>query len=64
MGGVSFVARHLLPTVVIGVAVALMLGFFAFARPQYHPPNQGEEIKVPAELPSADVASGAGWVWP
>jgi hypothetical protein len=53
----SFVARHLLPTIVIGVAVALMLGFFAFARPQYHPPNQGEEIKVPPEHPAT------GWTW-
>jgi hypothetical protein len=61
---VSFVARHLLPTVVIGVAVVLIAGFFAFARPQYHPPNQGETIKVPAELPAAGVAGAAGWVWP
>jgi hypothetical protein len=55
---VSFVARHLLPTIVIGVAVALMLGFFAFARPQYHPPpNQGEQITVPPEHPAT------GWTW-
>jgi hypothetical protein len=64
VGGVTFVARHLLPTVVIGVAVVLMVGFFAFARPQYHPPNQGEQIKVPPELPAADAAGAAGWVWP
>jgi hypothetical protein len=55
---VSFVARHLLPTVVIGVAVTLMAGFFAFARPQYQPPNQGEQIKVPPEHPAT-----AGWTW-
>jgi hypothetical protein len=54
---VSFVARHLLPTVLIGVAVVLMVGFFAFARPQYHPPNQGEEITVPPEHPAT------GWTW-
>jgi hypothetical protein len=54
---VSFVARHLLPTVVIGVAAALMLGFFAFARPQYHPPNQGEQITMPPEHPAT------GWTW-
>jgi hypothetical protein len=54
---VSFVARHLLPTVLIGVAVALMVGFFAFARPQYRPPNQGETIKVPPEHPAT------GWTW-
>jgi hypothetical protein len=61
---VSFVARHLLPAVVIGVAVTIMVGFFAFARPQYHPPNQGETIKVPPELPAADANGAAGWVWP
>jgi hypothetical protein len=61
---VSFVARHLLPTIVIGVAVTLMGGFFAFARPQYHPPNQGEQITVPPELPAADAAGAGGWVWP
>ena len=54
----SFVARHLLPTVLIGVVVVVMAGFFAFARPQYHPPNQGEEIKVPPEHPAT-----AGWKW-
>lgn len=54
----SFVARHLLPTVVIGVAVALMVGFFAFARPQYHPASLGEEIKAPPEHPAT-----AGWTW-
>ena len=53
----SFVARHLLPTVVIGVAVVLMAGFFAFARPQYHPPHQGEQITVPPEHPAT------GWTW-
>jgi hypothetical protein len=61
---VSFVARHLLPTALIGAAALLMLGFFAFARPQYRPPNQGETIKVPPELPAADARGAAGWVWP
>jgi hypothetical protein len=61
---VTLVARHLLPTIVIGVAVALMAGFFAFARPQYHAPNQGEQIKIPPELPAVDAAGAAGWVWP
>ncbi|HEX4679143.1 MAG TPA: hypothetical protein VH210_08095 [Gaiellaceae bacterium] len=60
----SFVARHLLPTVLVGVAVMLTGGFFAFARPQYHPPNLGETIKVPPELPAADATGAAGWVWP
>jgi hypothetical protein len=55
---VSFVARHLLPTALIGAAALLMLGFFAFARPQYHPANVGEEIKVPPEHPAT-----AGWTW-
>jgi hypothetical protein len=54
---VSLVARHVLPTVVVGVAVVLMVGFFAFARPQYHPPNQGEQITVPPEHPAT------GWTW-
>ncbi|HEV7641845.1 MAG TPA: hypothetical protein VGO39_13335 [Gaiellaceae bacterium] len=63
----SFVTRHLLPTILVGVAVVLMVGFFAFARPQYHPPNQGdqgEQIKLPPELPAADASGAAGWVWP
>jgi hypothetical protein len=55
---VSFAARHLLPIIVIGVAVVLMAGFFAFARPQYQPPNQGEQITVPPEHPAT-----AGWTW-
>jgi hypothetical protein len=54
---VSFVARHLLPTVLVGVAVMLTVGFFALARPQYHPPNQGEQITVPPEHPAT------GWTW-
>jgi hypothetical protein len=57
-GGVSFVARHLLPTALIGAAALLMLGFFAVARPQYHAPDQGEQIKVPPEHPAT-----AGWTW-
>jgi hypothetical protein len=56
---VSFVTRHLLPTILVGVAVVLMVGFFAFARPQYHPPNQGgEQIKLPPEHPAT-----TGWTW-
>jgi hypothetical protein len=54
---VSLVTRHLLPTVLIGIAVVLMIGFFAFARPQYHQPNQGETIKLPPEHPAT------GWTW-
>ena len=53
----SFVARHLLPTALVGVAVALTIGFFVVARPQYHPPNQGEQITVPPEHPAI------GWTW-
>jgi hypothetical protein len=34
------------------------VGFFAFARPQYHPPNQGEQIKIPPEHPAT-----SGWTW-
>ena len=53
----SIVTRHLLPTVLIGVAVVLMVGFFAFARPQYHPETH-DNIKVPPEHPAT-----AGWSW-
>jgi hypothetical protein len=54
---VSIVTRHLLPTVVIGVAVVLLAGFFAFARPQYQPETH-DQIKVPPEHPAT-----AGWTW-
>jgi len=54
---VSIVTRHLLPTVLIGVAVVLMVGFFAFARPQYQPETH-DNIKVPPEHPAT-----AGWSW-
>jgi hypothetical protein len=54
---VSFVTRHLLPTVLVGVAALLLAGFFVFARPQYHPPNQGEQITAPPEHPAT------GWTW-
>jgi hypothetical protein len=54
---VRLVARHLLPTALIGVALALMIGFFAFARPQYHPETH-DNIKVPPEHPAT-----AGWTW-
>jgi hypothetical protein len=53
---VRLVARHLLPTVLIGVALALMIGFFAFARPQYRPETH-EQIKIPPEHPAT------GWTW-
>ncbi|MFL5961348.1 MAG: hypothetical protein ACJ757_00445 [Gaiellaceae bacterium] len=53
----SFVTRHLLPTVLVGVAVLLLAGFFVFARPQHHPPNQGEQITAPPEHPAT------GWTW-
>jgi hypothetical protein len=54
---VRVVTRHLLPTVLIAIALALMIGFFAFARPQYHPETH-ENIKVPPEHPAT-----AGWTW-
>jgi hypothetical protein len=54
---VSLVTRHLLPAAVIGVAVVLLAGFFAFARPQYHPETH-DQIKVPPEHPAT-----AGWSW-
>jgi hypothetical protein len=54
---VRLVARHLLPTALIGVALALMIGFFAFARPQYHPETH-DNIKVPPEHPAT-----TGWTW-
>jgi hypothetical protein len=54
---VSFVTRHALPAIMVGVAGLLLAGFFVFARPQYHPPNQGEQITVPPEHPAT------GWTW-
>ena len=61
---VLFGRHHLVAIALVAVAVLLTGGFFAFARPQYRPPNQGEElIKVPAEHPAADAAGAAGWVW-
>jgi hypothetical protein len=54
---VSLVARHLLPTVLIGIALALMVGFFAFARPQYRPETH-DNIKVPPEHQAT-----VGWTW-
>jgi len=60
---VSLVTRHLLPAVLIGVALALMVGFFAFARPQYSAETH-ENVKIPRGLPAADESGAAGWVWP
>jgi hypothetical protein len=54
---VSFVTRHLLPTVLVGVAALLLAGFFVFARPQYQPETH-DQIKVPPEHPAT-----AGWTW-
>jgi hypothetical protein len=55
--------RHVLATAIVAVAVLLTVGFFVVARPEYRPPNQGEQIKVPPEQPAADAAGAAGWVW-
>jgi hypothetical protein len=58
------IGRHLAAVALVAVAVLLTGGFFVFARPQYRPPNQGEElIKVPTEHPAADAPGAAGWVW-
>jgi hypothetical protein len=54
---VSFVTRHALPAIMIGVAVLLLAGFFVFARPQYQPETH-DQIKVPPEHPAT-----AGWTW-
>jgi hypothetical protein len=58
------ISRHRLPAAIVAVAVALTAGFFIFARPAYRPPNQGETIKLPPQLPAADASGAAGWVWP
>jgi hypothetical protein len=58
------IGRHLAAVALVATAVLLTGGFFVFARPQYRPPNQGEElIKVPTEHPAADAPGAAGWVW-
>jgi hypothetical protein len=60
---VTSAGRHLLAITIVAVAVLLTAGFFVFARPEYRPANQGEQIKVPSEQPAADASGAAGWVW-
>jgi hypothetical protein len=54
---VNLLGRHLLPTIMVAVAVMLVGGFFVFSRPQYHPETH-DNIKVPPEHPAT-----AGWTW-
>ncbi len=64
IAGVGLIVRHPLPAALVAVAVAATAGFFVFARPQYRPPQQGANVKVPDKQPAADAAGRAGWTWP
>jgi hypothetical protein len=55
---VQVVSRHPLPVAIVAAAIVLGVGFFAFARPQYHPQSEGEQIRVPPEHPAT-----SGWTW-
>lgn len=57
-------SRHPLPVAFVAVAIAATAGLFVFARPQYRPPHQGTNVKVPDKRPAADAAGRAGWTWP
>jgi hypothetical protein len=61
---VGLIVRHPLSAALVAVAVAATAGFFVFARPQYRPPHQGKNVKVPDKQPAADAAGRAGWIWP
>jgi len=61
---VGLIVRHPLPAGLVAIAVAATAGFFAFARPQYRPPRQGTNSKVPDKQPAADASGRAGWTWP
>ena len=52
----GILTRHALATVLVGIAILLTVGFFAVARPQYHPETH-EPITVPPEHPAT------GWTW-
>lgn len=54
----GFLARHLLASGVVVAALAMTLGVFLFARPQYRPEHEGLTIRIPDHRP-AD-----GWTWP
>jgi len=61
---VGLLLRHPLPAAICGLAVAIVAGVFVFARPRYHAPHQGTNVKIPDKRPAADAAGAAGWVWP
>jgi hypothetical protein len=61
---VGLLVRHPLPAALVAIAIVATAGFFVFARPQYRPPHQGTNIKVPDKQPATDAAGRAGWTWP
>jgi hypothetical protein len=61
---VGLLSRHPVSVALVAVAIAATAGFFVFARPQYRPPHQGTNVKVPDKQPAADAAGRAGWTWP
>ena len=57
---VALLVRYPLSSTIVLAAVAAVASVFLFARPQYHPPGQGSEVKV--DLSKYPAASD-GWAW-
>jgi hypothetical protein len=56
----TLLARHQLSSSIVLAALVATAGLFLFARPQYHPPNQGRELRLDlAKYPPA----AEGWTW-
>jgi hypothetical protein len=58
--GMAFLARYPLSSSVVLAALAATASVFLFARPHYHPPNQGQEVKL--DLSKYPPATD-GWTW-
>jgi hypothetical protein len=57
---VPLVARHPISSAVVLCAMAAITGVFLFARPQYHPANQGGLVKIDL---TKYPAPAEGWQW-
>jgi len=57
---VALLVRYPLSSTIVLAAVAAVASVFLFARPQYHPPGQGSEVKI--DLSKYPAASD-GWAW-
>jgi hypothetical protein len=57
---VTLLARHPAPSSIVLAALAAIACVFLFARPEYHPPNQGGLVEL--DLSKYPAASG-GWRW-